>query len=231
MRLYSYPLVTIDEDRNQLPTAFATATFATVRDRFFIVTPEHALKDKNNKPVLLNIDGKLVSLAQKKVHKAAKFDLAVIELSNDEIDMFLPHTVFITKELLSYIDESFLCVLEGYPAHKNKQETKLKPIDNNISHIWLYNKQENYFPDEQYNEQVNFAYVYDEKKLFDEALNKTQPRKLSGMSGGMFKLIHPEIGALPYGIFLARNKRKKALIGLKYKFIIDWIEYNLDYIL
>lgn len=228
-KLFSHPLITIDEERNQLPHTFATATFAGVYDRFFMVTPAHALESKNGKPVYLSIDTEPFSLAGKAVYKQSEADIAVTELLNTEIDRVFKSTIFVTKDLLLPEDKKHLTLLEGYPANRNKMKSRRKKIQKSIHLIMLDEPHEEYFPDENYYQPCHFAYKYNEKKLFDENSKRVSPRQLAGMSGGMFKKILEDDGiVIPEGIFLAQDKGKHALIGLNYNFILDWIEANLS---
>ena len=107
-------------------------------------------------------------------------------------------------------------------------KTRKHKIEKNLLNIVFYDKPKNYFPDKGYNEIIHFVYSYDEKMLSDGISEKMQPRDLSGMSGGMFKRVYANGFELPLGIFLAQNKRKKALVGLDYSFVLAWLEASFN---
>ncbi|OEE62773.1 hypothetical protein A1OK_19490 [Enterovibrio norvegicus FF-454] len=232
-KVYSHPLISIDEERNQLPHAFATATIACVQGRFFLVTPAHALEPMAGKPVYLSVDPTSFSLAGKKIIKTSDVDIAAVELTDAEIDQVFQTAVIVTSEMVVAArelkkQENSIPVLEGYPANRNKMKIRNKLLTRNMVQITFASVAGDYFPDERYSEPMHFAYEYNEKNLLDEEFNKTKPRQLAGMSGGMFKVVN-ELGLeLPLGIFLAQDKGKPALIGLDYDFILKWLEFNID---
>lgn len=230
-KLYPHPLLTIDEERNQLPHVFATATFATVRDRFFLVTPEHALREKSGKPVWLSIDPAPLNMAGKRVVKTRAADIAAIELSIPEVDAVAQVANFITRGLLASSSSEVRCEVQGYPWKRNRMEVRQRAIDRRILPLQSIDVSPRYFPDDLYNEHVNFALEYDEKNLRDSNGAKLDPRQLAGMSGGIVQSLCVNGGIiawLPKGIFLAQDNAKKALVGLRYSFILDWLECNLS---
>ena len=50
------PLMSLDEEKNQLPCCFATATFAYVGDSFFLVSAAHSILEMNGQPVYIALD-------------------------------------------------------------------------------------------------------------------------------------------------------------------------------
>jgi hypothetical protein len=228
-KIYSHPLLSIDEERNQLPHSFATATIASMNDEFYLITPAHALNSMGGKPVYLSVDPTPISLASKKVIKSTPADIAVVKLTNSEIDQIFETSVIITEEMVNLAYESIeygSVFLEGYPANKNKQKIRKKKITRSLVQINFSSLVDDYFPDDTYVKDVHFAYGYNEKELYDNTGTKVNPRQLAGMSGGLFKAVSLGGNALPLGIFLAQDKGKFALIGLDYRFIFKWLKAN-----
>lgn len=222
--------MTVDEERNKLPTVFATATFLHLDNRFFMITPAHALEKKHGKPVYIGVDPEPFSLAGRPIVKLSEIDIAAVELLGSEVDQVHESAIWVTDDLFSIRHTEGLskCVLEGYPANINKMKNRKTKIEKNLIEIVLYDKDTNYFPDYVFKEFCHFAYTYNEKTLFDDTGKKLDARQLAGMSGGMFKRDLQNGLQLPLGIFLAQDNKKHALIGLNYQFILEWVKANIN---
>lgn len=230
-KIYCLPLMSIDEERNQLWFCFATATFAYVRDSFFLVSPAHALVQMKQKPVYIAID-EPITLSGHGVIKNEAMDIAAIKMSDSTIDKIKDIVLFVTPELVHNYplgkSEQRSEVL-GFPSNRNTMKTRMHRIGKSLFRYTANDISERFFPDDEYMKEVYFALEYDEKNLLDEALNRTQPRKLHGVSGGIISELSwndEYVSSRIQGILLGSKKAKKALIGLRYEYILVWIEEN-----
>ena len=230
---FCLPLMSIDEERNQLWSCFATATFAYVRDSFFLVSPAHALIEMNQKPVYIAID-EPVTLSGHGVIKNEAMDIAAIKLSNSTIDKIKDLVLFVTPELVHNYppgkSEQRSEVL-GFPSNRNTMKTRMHRIGKSAFRYTANDISERFFPDDEYIKELHFALEYDEKNLLDDDLNSTQPRKMHGVSGGLISELFwndMHVSGRIQGILLGSKKAKKALIGLRYEYILAWIEENFS---
>lgn len=230
---FCLPLMSMDEERNQLWSCFASATFAYVRDSFFLVSPAHALVEMNQKPVYVAMD-EPITLAGHRVIKNEAMDIAAIKLSNATVDKIKNVVLFVTPEFVfnhppgkSHQRSEVL----GFPSNRNTMKTRMHRIGKSALRYTANDISESFFPDDEYMREIHFALEYDEKNLLDDDLNSTQPRKMYGVSGGLISELFwndEHISARIQGILLGSKKAKKALIGLRYEYILAWIEENFD---
>lgn len=230
---FCLPLMSIDEERNQLWSCFATATFAYVRDSFFLVSPAHAFVRVNQKPVYVAID-EPITLAGHEVIKNEAMDIAAIKLSNSTIDKIKDLVLFVTPEFVYNYppgkSEQRSEVL-GFPSSRNTMKTRKHRIGKKGLRYTANDISESFFPDDKYRKELHFALEYDEKKLLDDDLNSTQPREMIGVSGGLISELFwndAHISGRIQGVLLGSKKAKKALIGLRYEYILAWIEEHFD---
>lgn len=228
---YPHPLVTVDEDRNQLPGVFATATFAAVDDRFFIVTPRHALISLGGKPAQVFLGRRVLDLAKKRFVTASGLDLAVSELSPTEVDEVFQYALFVTEDTLGAQDhEHVQCVLQGFPANRNKMKIRQKPFIRNVHQIFCVDKTNDYDPSDRLFCATRIALDYDERKLTDNSGEAVNKRQLAGMSGGIVMQVGSArgvLGGLPYGILLSQDKVGRALVCLRYSIVLRCIKENI----
>ncbi len=233
-KIFCLPMMSVDEERKKVWFCFATATFAYVRDSFFLVSPAHAFEGMNEKtPVYIAID-EPITLAGHGIKTNKEMDIAAIKLGNSTVNKIEDIVLFVTPELVqNYPSRESMqrSMVLGFPSNRNTMKVRKRGIGKSMLAYTANDISGSFFPDKEYKEEFHFALEYEEKKLLDGDLKKTQPRNMHGVSGGLISELLFEdvyISGSIQGILLGSKKEKKALVGLRYEYILAWIDENFD---
>jgi hypothetical protein len=119
---FTLPLMTVDEERNQLPECFCSATFTCVNDKFYMVTAAHALITMDEKPIYIATSNcPPISLKGHITARNNTIDLAVTRISDAIVSKVFEECLFVTSELVHNPypeDRDHICEIIGYPANK-----------------------------------------------------------------------------------------------------------------
>ena len=232
-KTFCLPLVTEDEIRKPFWCCFATATFAFVGESFFLVSAAHSIQHMNEKPILLPHDPAPINLANHGFVKDERADVAAAKLNLGVIDQLGDRVIFVTPELVNTnapAQSDRISTVRGFPSSRNKMKTRFHRIGERGLNFNTFDISDSFFPDEEYDSKVHFALAYPKRGILDDNFKKTSRPEMFGASGGpiteTFFFGKIQIFRIQ-GILLARKLKKRALVGLRYEYIMEWIKDNL----
>lgn len=237
------PLMSVDESRNQLWRGFATATIAKVERSYYLVSAKHAFVGVGKNPIMIFFGGESIDLSRYCFVKGENSDIAAIKLSDQIVSKLNNGVFFVTSELVNlFIPKQrirelkqivhahyFNSIVSGYPSNRNILKTRMHKIGKNGLNVTTVDISDSIFGDCKINRFMYIALDYDEKKCVDDTGKPISPRSLRGMSGGPITeyLGGEDRGFFqPQGMFLRRDRGRRALIGLRYEFILEWLAVN-----
>ena len=238
------PLMSVDEIRNQLWYCFATATIANSGESFFLVSAAHSFVGMNEKPIYICMHSESVSLANHAVIKNEDTDIAAIKLGVETIDLLAEEIYFVNslflnvsvrtqdvrEFVLSKFSSDYRTMVSGFPWNRNRMRTRYHAIGKEGLNVEAPDISDRIFGDDRYRKYIEIALCYDEKNCRDDNERRISPRKLQGMSGGpiseQFRTGNLALLRMQ-GILLRRDPAKRALFGVRYRYILDWVAANV----
>ena len=187
------------------------------------------------KPVCIRVGSRLISLANHPVLRDHKIDVAAIKLSAEIAGQLAERVMFVTSGLVETASppQGVLMVsARGVPSNRNKMKSRQHKMDQNGLILHTVDVSDSYFQDDPGNADPRIALEYDPKECVDGDGKKVSRRNLQGLSGGPI-LEHFRIGDLAdirdlssfrmQGIVQERDRTRRALVGLRYRWVLEWI--------